>query len=133
MWQLGHRKREGRRTANEPLSGRDYVGCRAPRGGKLGTLSLPRGARPNRRTIPVCPSQWRGDTKPRVIGHYEFWTATVRSLNQSGVPMRAIVFSTVIAIVLTPAIEATAEPRLPEKVQAVLESWLADRAPIEKA
>ncbi len=47
--------------------------------------------------------------------------------------MRAIVFSTVIAMVLTPAVEAGAEPRLPEKVQAVLESWLTERAPVEKA
>ena len=47
--------------------------------------------------------------------------------------MRAIVFSTVIAMVLTPAVEAGAEPRLPEKVQAVLESWLTERTPVEKA
>ena len=47
--------------------------------------------------------------------------------------MRAIVFSTVIAMVLTPAVEAGAEPRLPEKVQVVLESWLTERAPVEKA
>ena len=47
--------------------------------------------------------------------------------------MRAMVFSTIIAMVLTPAIEAVAKPRLPENVQAVLESWLADRAPVEKA
>jgi D-alanyl-D-alanine carboxypeptidase len=47
--------------------------------------------------------------------------------------MRAIVFSTVIAMVLIPAVEAGAEPRLPEKVQAVLESWLTERAPVEKA
>ena len=36
-------------------------------------------------------------------------------------------------MVFSPAIEAAAEPRLPEKVQAALESWLVDRAPIEKA
>jgi D-alanyl-D-alanine carboxypeptidase len=47
--------------------------------------------------------------------------------------MRAIVLLTVIAMVFGAAIEAAAEPRLPEKVQAVLESWLAERAPIEKA
>jgi len=47
--------------------------------------------------------------------------------------MRAIVFSTVIAMVLTPAVEAGAEPRLPEKVQAVLESWLTERAPVEES
>jgi D-alanyl-D-alanine carboxypeptidase len=47
--------------------------------------------------------------------------------------MRAVVFSTVIAMVLTPAVEAGAEPRLPEKVQVVLESWLTERAPVEKA
>jgi len=47
--------------------------------------------------------------------------------------MRAIALSTVIAMIFTPAIEATAEPLLPEKVQAALASWLADRAPIEKA
>jgi D-alanyl-D-alanine carboxypeptidase len=47
--------------------------------------------------------------------------------------MRAIAFLTVIALVFTPAIEATAEPRLPEKVQAALGGWLADRASIEKA
>src|SRR5580704_7260678 len=37
--------------------------------------------------------------------------------------MRAIIFSTIVAMVLSPAIETLAEPRLPEKV----------RAPIEKA
>jgi D-alanyl-D-alanine carboxypeptidase len=47
--------------------------------------------------------------------------------------MRAVVFWTIIAMVLAPAIEAMAEPRLPEKVQSALESWLADRAPVEKA
>jgi D-alanyl-D-alanine carboxypeptidase len=47
--------------------------------------------------------------------------------------MRAIIFSTIVAMVLSPAIETLAEPRLPEKVQAALESWLAERAPIEKA
>jgi D-alanyl-D-alanine carboxypeptidase len=47
--------------------------------------------------------------------------------------MRAIVFSTVIAMVLTSAVEAGAEPRLPEKVQAALENWLAERTPVEKA
>jgi D-alanyl-D-alanine carboxypeptidase len=36
-------------------------------------------------------------------------------------------------MVFTPVIGATAEPRLPEKVQAALENWLANRAPIEKA
>jgi D-alanyl-D-alanine carboxypeptidase len=47
--------------------------------------------------------------------------------------MRAIVFSTVIAMVITSAVEAGAEPRLPEKVQAALENWLAERTPVEKA
>src|ERR1700736_2776282 len=47
--------------------------------------------------------------------------------------MRAIIFSTIVAMVLSPAIETLAEPRLPEKVQAALESWLAERAPVEKA
>ena len=47
--------------------------------------------------------------------------------------MRAIVISTVIAMVFTSAVEARVEPPLPEKVQAALEGWLAERAPVEKA
>jgi len=47
--------------------------------------------------------------------------------------MRGIVVSTVVAIALAAAVGARAEPRLPEKVQTALESWLAERAPIEKA
>lgn len=47
--------------------------------------------------------------------------------------MRAIVISTVVAVAFVAAVGARAEPRLPEKVQAALESWLAERAPVEKA
>src|SRR5260370_11145477 len=44
--------------------------------------------------------------------------------------MRAIVFSTVIAMFLTPAVEAGEEAGLPEKVEEVVESWLPERAPV---
>ena len=47
--------------------------------------------------------------------------------------MRAIVISTVVAVAFVVAVGARAEPRLPEKVQAALESWLAERDPVEKA
>jgi len=47
--------------------------------------------------------------------------------------MRVIVVSTVLAMALAAAVGARAEPRLPEKVQAALECWLAERAPVEKA
>src|SRR5277367_1493841 len=47
--------------------------------------------------------------------------------------MRAIVISTVVAVAFVAAVGAKAEPRLPEKVQAALESWLAEREPVEKA
>jgi D-alanyl-D-alanine carboxypeptidase len=47
--------------------------------------------------------------------------------------MRAIVISTVVAVAFVVAVGARAEPRLPEKVQAALESWLTERAPVEKA
>jgi D-alanyl-D-alanine carboxypeptidase len=47
--------------------------------------------------------------------------------------MKAIVASTVVAMALAAGVGARAEPRLPEKVQAALESWLAERAPVEKA
>src|SRR5882762_8569790 len=47
--------------------------------------------------------------------------------------MRAIVISTVVAVAFIAAVGARAEPRLPEKVQAALESWLAERDSVEKA
>ena len=47
--------------------------------------------------------------------------------------MRVIIVSTAVAMALAAAVDARAEPRLPEKVQAALESWLAERAPVEKA
>ncbi len=47
--------------------------------------------------------------------------------------MRVIIASTVVAMALAAGVGARAEPRLPEKVQAALESWLAERAPVEKA
>jgi len=47
--------------------------------------------------------------------------------------MKVIVVSTVVAVAFVAAVGARAEPRLPEKVQAALESWLAERAPVEKA
>jgi D-alanyl-D-alanine carboxypeptidase len=47
--------------------------------------------------------------------------------------MRVIVMSTVVAVACVAAVGAKAEPRLSEKVQAALESWLAERAPVEKA
>src|SRR5437899_5366973 len=42
-------------------------------------------------------------------------------------------FVAVIAMALAAAAQARAEPRLPERVQGALESWLAERAPVEKA
>lgn len=46
--------------------------------------------------------------------------------------MKATAVSIVIAMVLSVTVEVQAEPRVPEKVQGALQSWLAARAPVEK-